>query len=98
MGDEPSKLEWDLLAWEDSIESERERIGEIKDRLEKIEENYQTIWSKPCKIQKTNNPKHLKFAFQILNEAAAFGIDEKAFNQEITSDEKLKRGYRWNKR
>ena len=43
MGDEPSKLEWDLLAWEDSIESERERIGEIKDRLEKIEEKLDEI-------------------------------------------------------
>jgi hypothetical protein len=35
LGDEPSKLEWDLLAWEDSIESEKERLHKIKERLEK---------------------------------------------------------------
>ena len=37
LGDEPSKLEWDLLTLEDSIESEKERLNEIKAKLSKIE-------------------------------------------------------------
>ncbi|MBY8998441.1 MAG: MFS transporter, partial [Candidatus Thorarchaeota archaeon] len=37
LGDEPSKLERDLLALEDSIESEKERLNEIKAKLSKIE-------------------------------------------------------------
>jgi MFS family permease len=43
LGDEPSKLEWDLLAWEESIESERVRLDDIKGRLEKIEERLDDI-------------------------------------------------------
>ena len=43
LGDDPSRLEWDLLAWEDSIESERERLDAIKDRLAKIEERIDAI-------------------------------------------------------
>jgi len=37
LDDEPSKLEWDLLALEDSIEAEKVRLGGIKARLEEIE-------------------------------------------------------------
>jgi MFS family permease len=43
LGDDPSRLEWDLLAWEDSIESEKERLQKIKDRLQKIEEKLDEI-------------------------------------------------------
>ena len=43
LGDEPSKLERDLLAWEESIESEKERLGDIKERVEKIEERLDEI-------------------------------------------------------
>ena len=38
LGDDPSKLEWDLLAREELIQSEREKLAEIKGRLEKFEE------------------------------------------------------------
>jgi MFS family permease len=43
VGDDSSRLEWDLLAWEDSIESERERIDAIKERLARIEERIDEI-------------------------------------------------------
>ena len=43
MGDEPSKLEWDLLALEDSIEAEKARLGGIKARLDEIEEKIDEI-------------------------------------------------------
>ena len=38
LGDDPSKLEWDLRVREETIKSEKERLDEIKQRLEKIEE------------------------------------------------------------
>jgi MFS family permease len=43
LGDEPSKLERDLLAWEESIESEKEKLDDIKERLDKIEERIDDI-------------------------------------------------------
>jgi MFS family permease len=43
LGDEPSKLEWDLLALEDSIEAEKVRLSGIKVRLDKIEERIDEI-------------------------------------------------------
>ncbi|MFW9787324.1 MAG: MFS transporter [Candidatus Thorarchaeota archaeon] len=37
VGDESSKLEWDLLAREEQIEAEKERLTDIKERLGKLE-------------------------------------------------------------
>jgi MFS family permease len=43
LGDDPSKLEWELRAREDSIRFEKEKLNEIKERLEKIEERIDEI-------------------------------------------------------
>jgi MFS family permease len=43
LGDDPSKLEWDLRVQEESIKAEKEKLDEIKVRIEKLEERIDEI-------------------------------------------------------
>jgi len=46
LSEDPSKLEWDLLAWEESIQYEKERLDKLRKRLQKVEDRLDEIKEK----------------------------------------------------